>query len=111
MKKAQIIKAAVALSLTFALGAGVKNVQASETAAKSQAPSVQNVKLNQQGPRVVLTWKANFRPGQYYQVYRSSGDYSADKRLLGTTTHGIFIDRHPGRNVYQTGYTIKAVNK
>lgn len=111
MKKAQLFKEAAALSLTIALGAGVKNVQANETATKTQTPNVQSVRLDQHGPTVVLRWRANFRPGQYYQIYRSSGDYSSAKRLIGTTTHGVFVDRHPGKNVYQTAYTVKAVNK
>lgn len=111
MKKAQMLKATAALSLAFVFGTGVKSVQADQTATQSGRPNVQNVRLDQHGPTVVLRWQANFRPGQVYQVYRSNGDYSAKKQLLGTTTHGVFVDRHPGRNVYQTAYTVKAVNK
>lgn len=111
MKKGQLVKTAVAMGIAFTLGTGAKSVQANDTASKVQNPSVQAVRLEQRGSSVILTWKASFRPGQYFQIYRANGDYSTDKKLIGTTTHGIFIDRSPGKNVYGNSYTVKAVNK
>ena len=110
MKKAQILKAAAAVSLAFAIGFGSQHVKADTTASTNSQQKLQSVRLSHFGPNVILTWRASYRPGQTYRVYRAAGDYSSKQELIGTTTRGTFVDHHPGQNVYQTAYTVKAVN-